>query len=614
MIRRHAPLLILLAATGTCRALINPHFTPKHLAGGSDVIFAGTLAAGAGAGQWKLTVTQPLRGKGGREHAVSLARCDKDYVADVRRTLKANGAGPVILFASGPQKKAYLHVAGTWLAVRPAGAGTWDVTGLAPRMSATFAGGTDMLTRMTRHLLADARADVPVSAGVAWLDFVRVGRARGEPSGMAGVTVGKGGVHLFVGCAGGDRLFRPKGRDEQVTFEDVTAKAALAAKSRRFAWVDVNADGLADLVSWDGERLTTCFAEAAGTFRAGGAAWSYRPGGRCAGLAACARAGRPGVLVSSGSLPIHLAAGADGWRAATLPGGPALAKGAGVPSACVVADFDGDGLPDVLRPAERAGVLWRGKAGGFDAPAVSAVAAGAGPAVAAVGDFDAGGTLDVFLAGGERATLWSNDGSGGFREVLRLSGSLSYKCPPRPAAAGVLDLNHDGLADLCLVYRAGNLLYHFNRGFRSFGEEGEVRLEGLAPPGGGPAPGQVALAAADFNADGSQDLAVTCADGGVWCCLNEMSARPAVRLRLGKGLPGPITATCRTGAAATGPLTAISVTGPSPAGLVAMPRPGRLTIRYRLPDQSERTLAVVVTRGPKDVVLTAGPVKRAAGK
>ena len=607
--------ICLLAATAAlvvwaapCPALINPNFTPRHLVDQSELVLAGTLAGPDGAGDWKLSAGQAVKGKAPAEHTLSLRSCEKDYLADVERTLRANGGRTVVLFAAAKEKRAYVHVGGTWLAARPDGAGKWLLTGPAPRMSSTYAGGTDMLIRMCEHLMADPRAPMPVSAAVSWLAAVKVAQVGPDAGAMAVVEVGKGrAVHLHVACPAGDRLFRPSGREDEVTFADVAAKLHLAARSRCAVWLDVNGDGLADLVGADDAGVSVRFATAEGGFRRGGAEWLYRPQGKVAALAACGQAGNAGVLVSTYALPVHLSAGADGWRARALPSGAALEKPAGVPSPCVVADLDNDGFADVLQPAGRGGVLWRGKADGFHTPAASNVAAGEGRAVAAVGDFDADGSLDVFLSAPGGSTLWANDGKAGFREVLAQGGSLSYKCPPGATAAAAIDLNHDGWQDLCLVWRSGNLLYHFNRGFRSFGEEGEVRLEGPGGPAPQAAPGQQALAAGDFNADGSTDLAVMNTDGALWCYLNELADMPGLRLRLAPGLPGPVTAICLPGGKPGAPAPAVSVAASSPPAFLAIPRPGKVAITFRLPGGPAHTTTVIVTKGIKDVTLTAPP-------
>ncbi|MGA2033843.1 MAG: VCBS repeat-containing protein [Thermoguttaceae bacterium] len=490
-----------------------------------------------------------------------------------------------------------MHVMGQWLNLTRGGNDTWKVTGPAPDMSGTFTGGTDMLLHMVQYIVRDADSDVPVTVGVKWGSHVKVGNVPGEIAGIAAVEVGKlGKAHLFVASAAGDKFFRPKGED----FEDATAASGLDTKSRRFTWLDVDGDGLADLVTWDGKTLSLRLAGKDGRFRA---AEGYSlPLDGCLYLAPCSTDGRPGVLVSRRNAPLLLIAGVKGWKEVELPGAP---EGVGQPSACIVADLDNDGFVDVLQPGEYGSTLWRGKAGGFERPVHVNIATGGGTALAAVGDFAQNGRLDIFLAGQQKNTLWESDGKGGFREVGRFGGSISYKCPPGASAVQVMDLNHDGRQDLCLAYEQNDLLYHFNRGFRSFAEEGELRLPGTQTNPSEPPLGQKAVACADFNADGSNDLAVLLTNGDLYCYFNDQAGVPGVRLRLPPGVTGPVTASCWTGEKFLTCAGTLPVPGHSPATYLSTRTAGECKIRYRLPGGPEVVKTVTVEDAPKDVVLDA---------
>ena len=148
------------------------------------------------------------------------------------------------------------------------------------------------------------------------------------------------------------------------------------------------------------------------------------------------------------------------------------------------ADFDGDGFPDYLE--------FRGKGctferGGKDGPAPaepSALIVAEGPVRWCLGDFDADGRLDIFVSDSKRCALWENSGSGKFRDVTALAGSLATQLPAGAADVLATDLNHDGRTDIAVLSKTGEFSYHFNRGFRCFACQGgtEARFRG-SPPG-----------------------------------------------------------------------------------------------------------------------------------
>jgi len=376
--------------------------------------------------------------------------------------------------------------------------------------------------------------------------------------------------------------------------------------------VDVDLDGAADLVSWDGRALSLRKAGAGGAFADAAKGWSVALEAECLGIAPCPVAGKPGVLLSTPGRPVLLTAGAKGWRKSFLPDAGKLASRLGLASACIVADLDNDGFADVLQPGAAGGVLWRGKAGGFAKPVASAVTAGHGGAVAAVADFNADGALDIFLAGSETNSMWENDGKGGFRDRFSGCGSISYKCPGGASDVEAADLNHDGRPDLCVAYAKRDLLYHWSRGYGAFGEEGEVRLTATRVEPGKPAPGQQAVGVGDFNNDGSDDLAVVLTDGQLHCYFNDNMDMPGLRLRLPKAAAAVATASCWMGGKHPFCVGTAVVSGHSPAAYVAARHPGKVTVKWRMPGKGPQTKVVKVEDAPLDVILA--PAKPAKGK
>jgi hypothetical protein len=252
----------------------------------------------------------------------------------------------------------------------------------------------------------------------------------------------------------------------------------------------------------------------------------------------------------------------------------------------VVADVDGDGWWDVLQPGAAAGILWRGGARGFEPPVASTLA-GRGLGHWTLGDFNQDGFLDIFLAGESDRALWENNGRGEFNDVTLAAGSLSYKLPPGIAGCLAADLNHDGRTDLGLCYAKSAFLYHFNRGFRCFGEEGEVRL----PEGEG---GQQACAVADFNGDGSLDLAVALANRQLRCYYNRAAEQPMLGLSLKPGRPGPVTVSLWPVDQADASLGTYNV-HPHPVQTIATPRgSGPFVLKWRMGGGPERIQTITL--------------------
>ena len=275
-------------------------------------------------------------------------------------------------------------------------------------------------------------------------------------------------------------------------------------------------------------------------------------------------------------------------------------------SACIAADFSNSGFVDVIQPHESDGILWKGHAGGFAAPVKCAVSTGGGIAKFTVGDFNTDGWLDVFLSGAQKNGLWENNRKGDFQDVMKYGGSLRTKVPAGMSACATLDLNHDGRPDLCFLYADNAFKYHFNRGFRCMGEEGEVKLPGAEVNGRNM--GQVACASADFNADGSQDLAVAFVNGDVRCYYNNSFDIPGVRLRLKKGNDGttlarPVTASLWQDEKDPVCVGTLPVAGHSTPAFFAVPVPGEATIKWSEPGKPNQTKKIQIEKGILDVIL-----------
>jgi hypothetical protein len=196
----------------------------------------------------------------------------------------------------------------------------------------------------------------------------------------------------------------------------------------------------------------------------------------------------------------------------TAASGISIPKGA-LPHAVAVADFDGDGLPDVLIATfEAPHVRYFRNLGNLrfkDVTRGSGLESFKGTASGiAVADFDRDGRLDVYITsvrGGE-CRLFRNKGDGTFIDVSKKSGTL-LEAPARSCAWS--DVDGDGYPDLFVTSPKGaNRLFRNNRDgtFTDISRAAGIQLPGRHNLG---------CAFGDVDGDGRDDLFVTSYQSGV---------------------------------------------------------------------------------------------------
>jgi hypothetical protein len=265
----------------------------------------------------------------------------------------------------------------------------------------------------------------------------------------------------------------------------------------------------------------------------------------------------------------------------------------GTAAACLVADFDGDGLPDIVQPFTGGGLLYKGTSVGSFAPPVPIEGVGGGTAAlkAVTGDYDADGLLDVFLTSKSGCRLWHNQGGGTFRETITDAGETAYIPKPNASDCGTCDINNDGRQDVLILYeKAMNPQVFFNRGFRCFGYAVSLDFEHtrILPEAGA---GQQAGLVTDLNGDGAQDLALVLAGGEVWVILRAVEVPPlGVELTV-RPAAGPVRA---TGWAEERCLGAWNVPPGRGGTLVGLPFPGPCGLTWQYPGAALKEKQVAV--------------------
>ena len=591
-----------------------PDMPPPVLLERADLVLVLRVKPADDRGVVATEVVRVLKGRQpGKAPAIDTGKAaSAEHARAVREMIVANGDGPALFFVGKGEVNepiCKLHLAGKWVSLDKGEAeGAWEVDAIDSQMEATWAGGTDMLLRMLDVAARCPDVSVPVACGGSWDDPVKIGSVEGRVrSAMAVDLAGRGEAALFVASEGGDRVFAFDRKSRK--YEDVTGRLKLGSRSSFAAWGDFSGQGRLDLASSDGKRLVIWSQAAGGTFAAISVA--EVPKDACTGLAAVdvGRKGLAGLVWGSvgGAVLLVPEAGKPGGFAlkplAAAAGALKDRSGAGAP---LVADFDGDGLPDVVIPFAKGGLFYKGRgAGEFAEGAACEVALGSGRTAAFLGDFDMDGRLDIMTVAEDTPRLWQNAGGGRFTNEFALSGEMTYISKPGAIGGNVGDINNDGRPDAFLFYPEMHPQVFFNRGFRSFMQA--HRPVDLAETGNLPEAeaGQQAGVLADLDGDGLQDMALVLADGSVRVLTQSPAETAAlalcVALAPGAGTAGPVTVTARNGQLPLG----ARLVSPGQEAFFARSDVGEITIAWQLSGEAPKQKTFTLEDKPVRFVIGA---------
>jgi hypothetical protein len=644
-------LVAVVAAVAAPRAvaLINPNFTPIHVVNQSELILVLKLGPVGAKGEIPVQLVEAAKGKAPQKAPTLDLSKTAEPQADALRRLVGKAEPQLALLFTGkyrenapdggdqPEERkgqdGLLHVQGAWFRLVGKEGGTWLLDALDDHLLGCWAGGTDMLERAVRYVLTDPNPYVPVKAGASWAEPKKIAKLDGKVHGAVPVDLaGDGRLCLHILCEAGDRIFRwdPEGE----ALEDITVWAGprarpLAARSRAAVWGDFNADGRLDLASFDGKALTLWLQGGDGTFRAKASGVALADGCLALTTMGLDDKGRVGIVVSTSSYPLLLTAGEGGTLKSDYLVHPVAGKfigsALGAARPCLIADFDGDSVPDVLQPFAKGSVLYKGKGlARFDGGTrIEGLGTGEGDAGAFLGDFDADGLLDVFVAADERCFLWHNRTASsypntehrtpntdsttrtttiGFEETLGLAGEAAYISKPSGIGGMTGDVNNDGRQDVLILYSNRSPHIFFNRGFRSFGHAHELDLDErqLLPAA---SEGQQAGCLADLDGDGGQDMAIVLKNGELWVLSRDTGDAPALALRaalpLG-GFAGPLAVTAW---ADKRPLGAWNVVAGTSEAFFGQLDPGPIKLKWQFPGKPPQEKDVLVEDKPVRFVL-----------
>ena len=564
--------IALLALAGPAWSFIDAAFTPIDLVEQSQAIADVRIPEHEGdAKQITLAEPQWLKGKAGL--VIDLSAMEKTDAEKVRAELQQRAGRGAILFSGNfdGEELGYLHVGTHWLKLEKTGGGIWQAQGFSKQMIGTYSGSSASLAAMARYIMARERPQIPATVGTRWQRETTIGQIPGPGTGLAAVKLPEQDhLSIFAASPQGDRFFRAMGFEE---YEDATEAMGLDTRSAYSTWVDLDARGTRDLVSWDGDHLRV-LRVADGRFAPLGEPLPIEGGVH--GLASLDLPQgetnvEKAILVSTDERPVLLVWQKDGkWKQQPLPDSADAASMPG--GSVVVADIDQDGRVDVIQFGAEKSLVWSWENEGFSKSREIGIGTGGGKALVALGDVSGNGRPDLFIAGATQNRLYRNLGDWNFEEVLELSGSLSYKAPPGASYAGMMDLNHDGWTDLALFYPDRTWLYHFNRGFGAMGEENELPLSGG---------GHTAALAVDLNDDSSFDLVTATADGTVQISYNDLFDVPVALIDLPDGVTSPVTVSAWQGEGeAEFPVAARPVRNGEPGAAIALQKTGEYRLRW----------------------------------
>jgi hypothetical protein len=346
-----------------------------------------------------------------------------------------------------------------------------------------------------------------------------------------GVAVGDynndGREDLYVVGVHGNTLFRNNGDG---TFTDVTQAAGVSgasAQGRKLwsvaaAWVDYDNDGHLDLI-------VSNYCD-----------WTPGEDPICGGLNDRDRSYCHPDKYRAEPILLYHNNGDGTFADVTAQAGlsKVLGKGMGI----AVADYDGDGLPDIFIANDNDRNLLMHNLGGGKLKEVGMEAGiaynGDGRQISGMGadfrDFDGDGLPDILMTGlrGETFELFRNNGKGAFEEASASSGLLALSQPWSGWSCGLVDLDNDGRLDVFIA--CGGLDAHESQPNRVLHNLGGRFADVSGDAGSDFAVSRVhrGVAFADFDNDGRIDAAVTSLNQPLELWMNRSPLQHWLQLKL----------------------------------------------------------------------------------
>lgn len=352
-------------------------------------------------------------------------------------------------------------------------------------------------------------------------------RCRGYNMGVAVADYNNDGLEdLYVAGVHGNYLYRNNGDG---TFTDVTRIAGVGGAepggrqlwSVAAAWIDYDNDGKLDL-------LVSNYCD-----------WAPNTDPVCGGLDEATRAYCHPDMYRAEPLCLYHNNGDGTFTDVSHDLGLSRIVGKGMGLA--LADFDGDGRPEVFIANDNArNLLLRFRNGKIEEIGVEAGVAynGDGRQISGMGadfaDFDGDGLPDLVMTGlrGETYEAFHNRGDGTFDDVSSSSGLLALSRGWNGWSCGLVDLDNDGWRDLFVA--CGGLDANEPQANRIFRNENGKFTDVSAGAGSDFTVAKLhrGCAFADFDNDGRIDVAVTALNGATELWRNVSPLKHWLQLKL----------------------------------------------------------------------------------
>ncbi|MEI7833816.1 MAG: VCBS repeat-containing protein, partial [bacterium] len=432
------PFIIIFCCMSVSVGMINPNFTPVDLVRQATNIAQVDIQQADDKGICIAILGKNLQGTTPAKLTMQLDTTSEELLRVYPAAFGTDAKKSALLFtgdfsravlqgadevADKPVGELYLKT--TWFALYQQENGDYRITMDPLNLKAVWAGGDTMLAQAIEYIIDDPRADIPVAIGTAWDTDVDVA-AIANVNRLLVVNSLVVGLPLLIALSDdGDRAFLPK--TEGKGFTDITTTLKLTTKSKLATAGYFNDDNLLDIALYDGKTLRFALNTGKGDFNIvetgiNETEWkSFSAIGNGVGMNDSLVVGKNGSI-----LVISVIYGKYA-RTAELSASTEQQELLGIAGPCVVADFTGDNVLDVLQTYSNGALLYAVKTPPEFAAPQLALKATLGEKITSVklGDFDADGQFDVLVTSDIGCTFLINQGGGKFRESFNETGEIT---------------------------------------------------------------------------------------------------------------------------------------------------------------------------------------------